>query len=65
MNPTGIQHAVRDILANDETLRAAGIAALSMDAMSFASAPAARASSSVMPSPSDLIMSATESLLSP
>ena len=40
-------------------------AALSIDAMSFASAPAARASSSVMPSPSDLIMSATDSLLSP
>lgn len=31
MTPTEIQNAVRDILANDETLRAAGIVALSMD----------------------------------
>lgn len=31
MTPTEIQNAVRDILANDETLRAAGIDALAMD----------------------------------
>ena len=31
MTPTEIQNAVRDILANDETLRAAGIEALAMD----------------------------------
>ena len=37
----------------------------SIEAMSFAFALAARASSSVMPSPRDLIMSATEAFASP
>ncbi len=40
-------------------------AAFSIEAMSLAPAASARASSSVMPSPSDLIMSATDSLESP
>jgi len=40
-------------------------AADSIEAMSFAFAPAASVSSSLIPSPSDLIMSATEAFASP